>query len=79
MLTQLADCPICQGEGANPCHDCDGTGYSKHGHSPDDYGPHTRCQACKGLCVHVCEECKGSGFIEEPVFPQESLDASEVY
>lgn len=73
MTSITLPCPLCGGERTRRCRDCGGVGYSKHGHRPDDYGPHTKCQACGGTGLRPCSGCGGRGKV-----PLDDPHAAEV-
>lgn len=67
MSTRHVTCLLCDGEKYEECRDCRGTGYSRHGNRPDDYGPHTKCAACRGTGRRKCDGCDGAGEVPDPL------------
>lgn len=53
----MIDCPMCQGNGEEPCHRCGGRGTVEG----------EVCEVCAGTEVVVCRTCGGLGALEEAI------------
>lgn len=62
---RLRTCEDCGGSGDLMCGSCSGSGVSRFGARPDDYGPHYVCSECDGRGDVECDTCAGCGEVEE--------------
>ena len=75
-------CPVCQGRGAIPCHECSGVGQSsgtEHGQAGIEHEratvaspctcPGCACVDCGGTGAERCTACHGQGMRGLPAYP----------
>lgn len=60
MSRKPIECPVCEGEGKNPCGHCDGKGVKYYNNDLTDPRP---CTLCNGDKAQVCSACQGKGTI----------------